>query len=576
MKKIFIPSMISIIFFSGCVTKEYANKSFENRIKYNYKVGKNVDFQKIAKERLKKDNFIDFSINKDLKSALKSLNSFDKNNIYLLKDTQNNIVFPQLSTKDSEKLKINTFLKLKKFVEKISPYTLSIKGNPFKKGIKVVEVINKEKLKSTLYKHPIKIKGEMTLKDAITLISKTTGYSVIFDNAFDVKQNGEETAPPPAMTENPTDNESSSVEENSLPINLKPVLKTKKSDLDLNKKIIFTGNTIGELLTYLSNQFNYFVDIDYKNKLIVFKKYKTFTFNLILPDDNIDIDPSFLARDLEKRTEEFLKTIQTFVKDGVIDYSNGIIYAYLTKKDFQKISGMVNTFNKDILRTAKLKIEIYTFIVKRNSNIGLNLSIVKKALQTKLSYLSITPATITTNNGKIKYGININNQYLFLANKSSYYYRIANKIPLFINLSKNQNYIKSLKVTTTSSTSTTTQIQTEIGEIEEGKKFVILPSIYSNKVILKILYSNSANENLKEVKVGNNTVMLPTNSKQTFPSVATLNIGERKIIGIYQTYESIDNFNGTLPPDLLITRLPGNTNKKYIKELIAVVVTLEK
>jgi hypothetical protein len=583
-KKIIFSAITSIILFSGCASKDIIQNDLKKNLKSHIKYSKDINITKYLKEKNINSKFIDFSINKDLKSALATLNTFDKNNIYILKDTQTNIVFPPLTTEDSEKLKINTFKKLKKFVEKITSYTLMIKGNPFKKGIKIIEVIDKNRLKTNIFDYPFSIQGKITFRELLKEISQKTHYSILFDNRSlnsntsstnkQINKHIVNNNPGVPSLRHPSMFNNNNNTDNNLNI-------PENTDIDFNEQIVFNGKTIGELLTYLSNQFNYFIDIDYKNKIISFKKYKTFTFPIILPkDDGLSkIDSSLSSNTFKTKVDNFLKTLKSFVKDGKIEYSNGYVYAYITKKDFQTINKLINYFNKDILRTAKLKIEIYTFIVKRNTNFGVNLNFIEGKLKGILNYTAKTPLTIKNDLSKNyqKAGINLQNEYLFLGNKNSYYYQIANKIPLYIDLSKNKNYIKSLKTTTTSSTSTTTQTETEIGEIQEGQKFVILPSIYSDKVLLKILYTNTTNEELKEVKIDkDNTIMLPTTSKESFPSVTTLRFGERKIIGIYQAYINSDDYTGFLPKDIDVIRIPGNTNQKYLREIIAVVVNVEK
>jgi len=558
MKKIVLSLSASLILFSGCAEK--FNNDFKNSLRENVKVSKDIDFSKYTKEKTNKDFYIDFSINRDLKSALNALNAIDKHNVYILDDSQENIIFPDLTTNDSKKLHINSFYKLQQFVKNTTNYLIKLK-NPFTKGIKKVIVINKEKEKYDIFNYPFSIHGRVSLQDILNQISKITHFSIVFDNG---KTNSNSSYTPLPVTNKTTETSSSASPAT-------PIVLSSKEENDIE----FNGKTIGDLLNYISNQFNYFVDVDYKNKLIIFKKYKTFTFNTIFSDVSFTNDKSKI-KTIPDYINDMLSSISSFVKDGTFKYKDGIIFARITKKDYEIVSNFIKKMNDEFSKQANLTIEIYIFALKKDIDLGADLSIIEKNIELTTNYNTNSILKVT---GYQKTATaNLNNSYLDYITKYSYFERVINKIPVTIDFNKDRSYIKSIQQTTTTSTATTTTVQTNIGNIIEGQDITIIPNIYSNKVMLKVLFTNQANEALVEKSFGqNNIVMLPTNTKKTIPANAILKFGERKIVGIYQTYIKYDDVKGLIPTDIpLISRVIGNSEVKFVRELIAVVISVNK
>ena len=562
MRKKITLSIASILLLTGC--SSLVNNEFKKNLKDDTKSAQDMNFSKYVKEKINKNYYIDFSVNKDLKSALNQLNQFDKNNIYILPSTQENIIFPSLSTYDSKKLHINNFYKLQKFVAQTTNYILKTKENPFKKGIKQVEVIDKNQAKNDIFNYPFKIHTKMTIKALLDEISKITHYSVIFkDNKITKKS---------VPNQNYTRQGGYSFSSLS---------SLKTPSFSANTVINFNGKTIGDLLTYLSNQFNYFVDIDYKNKLIIFKKYKTFTFDLLLPDnDVINSKSKSSVNSIADYTKNLMSQITSFIKDGEIKYKNGIVFAKVTKQGYETLSKFIKKINQDFSKEADIDVSIYVFALKKNIDLGSDFSFIQKDLSFITNYNStyLFKKSLSSPNVNEKINANLNNGYLHFLNKFSYFYRITNKIPLTINFTKDRSYIKSIQATTTTSNATTTTIQTNIGNITEGQTITLVPNIYSNKVFLKLLFINQANEDLAEKNIGKDqVVMLPTNTKKTIPATANLRYGEKRIVGVFQSYVKYDSLQGLLPSDIpVVSRVVGNTKIKYVRELIAVVVSVKK
>ena len=614
--KITTSLITGVLLFSGCA-KQF-NSNFKKNIKYDIDTSsKNIDMSKYIKQKSNNHFFIDFSINKDLISALNQLNQIDKNNVYVLKNKQDDIIFPTLTTNDSKKLDINSFYKLQQFIKNTTNYILTTKENPFNKGFKQVIVIDKSKLKNNIFNYPFNIHGAIPLQKILNEISKITHFSVIIQNGTQsqtqqssnpIQSTSQVTQTQSVSTQLPTQqgeqppatssNSSQPMQPQSQPIQSPTQLLSPK--INNNNIIInFNGKTIGDFLNYISNQFNYFVDINYKNKLIILKKYKTFTFNILLPDVKINNLSSASASSsssttsntatgnanftapLNEYAEGLINTVSSFITNGTFKYKNGIIFAKITKNEYLTISKFIKQINQNFMKQATLSIDIYVFAVSQNFNFGTDLSFIKNNINAITKYNSNPFMTLTknSNSGTIKRKLTVNsdNSNLYFLTKYSTLDRIINKIPITINLTKNQSYLKSIQTTTTTSTATTSTTTAQIGQIVEGEQMTIIPNIYSDKIFLDALFTNTNNEEMEEKQVGQQTIMLPTNVKKVIPITTVLKYGDKKIVGVYQSYVKYDNVKSLLPTNIpIISRVVGNNQIKYVRELIAVVVGVKK
>ena len=573
-KRIVYSIVISTLLFSGCAQRE--NNLFKEQVKTGFKIAKDINISKDIKQISLKDQYIDFSIDKDLKSALQELSNLDPDSVYLLKNNTQNIIFPNLSTADSKKLGINTFYKLKKFVAQTTPYILKLETNPFRKGIKIVEVLNKDAVKNNIEKMPLSIHGRVSLKKVLNKISEITGYNIIFKN--DSLSNTKTTA---MLTP-------SSISSKRSPI---PSAVPMFNELN-NKYIDFNGKTIGEFLTYISNQFNYFINIDYQNKLIIFQKYKTFAFPLIVPNlktnttsgltesSGAGIADTIQLSYTNNFTNNFVKSLKKLFPSDNIYYSSGTIYAYITKNDYENIAQMIKNFNQQFQKIAKVKIDVYAFLINKTFNIGSDFSLINRYIKMTTNYLSSSLATLNGQRhlkhiGTITSGsFNLNNNFIRYVKHYSFENIVVNNIPVIDTLASQRNYIQSIQTTTTTGTATSTTVQTNIGKISQGQDFVIFPKIYSNKIFLRILFKSSALDSLQEKNIAGNTIMLPAVSEKNIPINITLRYGERKIASIIQTFANANQFKGIVPLEGFI--VGGDNQHQYVRELIAVVVSAEK
>jgi len=103
----------------------------------------------------------------------------------------------------------------------------------------------------------------LTNDDALEEMSKLTGFSIVYQ----------------------TDSSSSSSTQNVSMQNI--VSQNGSNSFFEGKYTSFSGNNVADFLNLLSNNFNLYVDIDYKNKLIKFSKRKTKIFHVFVNNINM-------------------------------------------------------------------------------------------------------------------------------------------------------------------------------------------------------------------------------------------------------------------------------------------------
>ena len=588
MKRKFIISTVVasvLVLFSGCGEK-YSQVEFNKQVKKGLLESKNSDITKYIKQIKLKDTFIDFSINKRLSDALNKLNQMNKYNVYILQDTDNNIVFPNLTTNDSKKLHINSFKKLQDFVNKTTPYFIKIKSNPFLKGIKIVKVYNKDSLKNDIKNYPFSVHSEIDISTLLNKISQLTGYNVVINKGNIRASFSSPNMTPPSVGNSPSGSSPKNVvtpPSMSMPTSL-------PMPTNLNQKIMFKGKTIGEFLNYLSNDLNYFVTIDYKHKLIIFNKYKTFTFPLILTNlqstttagldksssqnaSNTNLQYSYTSQFIST----FINSLKGFAPNSKIVYdASGVIYAKTTKKDLNVISKLIKNFNNQFLKEANIKVDIYAFLLSKKYVFGTDLSFKGNHISLITNYLSHNIVTATKNAGKVSrtLGINSDNSFIKYVKHYSFQNMYINNMPQLIDLTSDRSYIESIKTTTTTNTASSTAVQTQIGHIIQGQSLILFPKIYSNKIMLRILFKNSTNDAIEEKVINKNTIMLPTISQRNIPINAVLRFGEKKVIGVFETLTDANQFQGIVPIENFI--VGGTKNHQFVKEAIAIVISVNK
>lgn len=583
--KLLVPVLIGIL-FSGCSSKvaphgEF-NSEFEDFTNENFKKVTSKNYLKDSiEESLNSKQYINLDNTKRLSFALEELGSFDGSSYMISQDSEDIFLH---AVKSSHKLGIDTFDKLNQYIQDTSNYFIYIKDNRFVNDrIKTVSLKNKEVFKQNLNDIPFTIDGKMAIADILEQLKEVSGFNII---AKDLPEDDDK------KNKNPTTT-----------INNNKLFGTNSVDtLFDNVYISFSGNTIMELLNYISTSFNIYVDVDYETKTIVFQKVKSKMFNISLNNieysGSLDVKKSVkndvggsggndekaiktkiemnILDSLEKDMQAMLK--KSPVKNNSISFNKTIGSVFITadKQTMQDISLLVDNFNNVFEKQIDFQLEVYEFSVDKEFDMAVALGATIKSGAVNGSFLSSTVAGSMFNVGSNAQngitGSKLNNSTVKLLKQTRHGYILKNSIPYSIDVTNSKSYVKTVTTeTTTSSGISTTKTTPTTSEINEGTVLSILSKINGNKIEFNIQPKIVRLNGIETAVYDGNSITLPDISTNTFNSNIMMENGEKKVIGYLTTYDDTNNYSGMVPVENFI--LGGSRTKTYFRKETVFVVS---
>lgn len=589
-KKFILLGSMGMVLFSGCVgSSQYISQNFSKQVKLEVNNNKFDEQNEKFFQNLEIDNkekYLDLSSIRTLRQALKELSKIT-GKVYYLKGSEE-LTLPSQDLQGSRLLDINSLKKLQKYIEittnkklvvvnqnstnnkpnkkeyfdkikmikesKIIPNTPKVKKHKkIFKNLVILELKDQNKILKDFSNINFEVSGEQSIGDLLKTLAKITGYSIVYK--YDDSSN----------------NQSSTQETSFIPF---------------SKNIVFyKGNNVADFLNYLSNMYDVYVNVDPDKKLITFYKYKTKMFSLITPNisielnDNVNTDKTIINPINDKLnyslTEKFINSLKNLLSSDknskILTTDNGLIVVKTTKNNMETIEKMFEKFNNMYSKQVKIKLELYEFLLSKNYNYGIDLNYKDNKNNFVTNYISnIIYSTMPNKYWKIN--MNANSNIIRFDKKYFYTFNVINNIPLSLDIQDKKDYLKSISTTTTSTTSTTTQTATEIGSVHQGQVLSVLARIIGNKVYIRTNLQVNTLNNMQTVNVNGTTLMLPSLSTKILPSTNILHFGDRKIIGMYETYANVKNYDGTLPLEGFI--VGGTNGDKYVRKLIVVVLSV--
>jgi hypothetical protein len=579
---------VLLVFFTSCVQKTQNgafNKDYNNYIKSDFNKTRTKNYVKDSiKEILNKNNNLELENPKRLSSILDNLGLIDGNN-YLLDDEAKDIFIK--SVKESYKLNINNFDKLNQYIQDTSNYFIYIKKNRFLKNrIKVVGLRNQSIYKKDLKNIPFSIDGRMSVSEVLEQLKNVSGFNVIAKNL-------------PSTKKKKTD----------VKANEKLFGNNSLDGLFNNTYISFSGNNIMELLNYISASFNLYVDVDYKNKIIIFQKLKskvfTISLNNIQYSGSLDIEKTVkndvgsdsskksISTKIELDLLDSLKVgLEDMLEKSKIDQSLlffnkavGTVFVQADKKTMKNISIIIDNFNTIFDKQIDFELEIYEFAVRKGFDVGISLGAKIdtktstgefKSNQITNSIFNIIEKAGTSSITKSIPSANLNNQFVRLLTQSRHGYILKNSIPYYMDFTTSQNYVKTIETKNeTTNNVTSTKVTPIIETTSEGTIISVLAKVNGNKIefniqpkVVNVDASNVQNFGKDEEQ---QSITLPKVSLNTFTSNIILKSDERRIIGYLTEYEDTNNYNGIVPIENFI--IGGEQSRKYFRKETVFVVS---
>ena len=573
-----------IIFLNSCSVKSL-NKDYKDYVDKNYTPSndKNRSFLKNnVKENIIHQKYIDLSIKKSISTVLKELSKID-GNVYIFKGEDIDIE----PCTNSQKLHIDSFKKLNQYIQDTTNMTMVITKNRFLKNrAKIVELKDLHSLGSNLNDVPFYLKGSVSIDDALEEMGKLTGFSIVY------KTDSKSSSSEPISTQSESPSQMADIPD-------MPNISNSSSFFE-GKYTTFSGNNVADFLNLLSNNFNLFVDIDYKNKLIIFSKKKSKIFHVFV--NNISMSGTLngqksvsgvsgasssslpitsqitinILDDLDKNLKQILSNAPGSTYS--FNKTSGQIFIKTDKKTMESITKLINDFNSIFNKQIDFQLDIYEFAVNKNFTYGVSIGgKIDKGRYTidtkggRTNELIKTIFNISKSTSNLNADVESTNNIIQLLQVTNHGYVIKNNMPYMIDLTNSKNYIKTITTTINHSVSGDTQVTTpETATISDGTILTVLPRIVGKKIELNIEPNIITINKISKETYDGNTISLPDISTNKFKSNITLQNGERRIIGYITQYQDVSDYNGILPLNHFI--IGGENNKKYIRKEIVFVV----
>jgi len=573
-KKIVLASSVCVILFSGCsFKKDQAEKNdanFDKELTRLMKVKQPNELRSDLGIVDRKEAFISFATPKTLSIALSGLSAID-GKVYYLEDGQKDIDMPILPS--GFDYKITDYNELKQMIEDLTNYSIKISKNKYLDSrVKKVVLINKlVDFKSMPFQ--ISTTANDDISDALITVMKKSKYNIMYVQNKD------------NVTESPT-------------AGLEGANIQSGIDYFKNKKIDFYGDNIGDLLDFVAESYDLFLDVYPKKKLIVFSKFKQKNFSLNFGNQRHSGDMSVsgssesatagtggestaIEIDLYKEFEEAATKIIT--GKGAAGDANGYVkvltsgkvVSLATKQNIRSISKLVDDYNKDYTQTFKVTLSFYDLLLNRNNTEGLDLDILGNQIKLLTNFTATPVATLTsaaaTSTNYKKSMLGALSKYGAVANVTEYQYHLVNHIPKYRRRTTGEDYFqKTVTVQTGTDASGNPIYKTEptVNTATEGVEFSIKATAMGENIGLGINASIKGVVEITQKTQGTETVSLVTDSNDDFVSDLILRDGERVIVDTLKINSRTDSYEGVLPLDDFI--VGGSIDGKYVRRITVV------
>ena len=573
-------SLVIASLFVGCTMKQEADNKFNKQAEVNLDNYDKKDYlinELRTRENIQGIGYVNVDTKKTVETLLGNLSLID-GKFYHLKGLD--IVVPAIKGYKN----IKSFKDLDTYIQSTTNKALLIEENKYLlNSVKTVRVVDKNSIANNFENLKINLYGKsVDLKSAFIQVSHLTGFSVVYkSNVATTSSNG-------------ASGNTSTIGLNNENVN------------DFASELIsFNDGTISQFLKYAEVSLDIYIDIDYKEKMIILSKYKSRNIPLIV--NNRDVKKTKMAsaaagaENLQSDTEgdvggitsqfefDIYKELQSSLdavignyggKNSVkIDIATGNVNIYATNDVMRQITEKIENFNDSYRKQVEVELTTMELIVNNNLELGSNITGTKTdpanglvaAIQSALTAENTPSLTLTTKKGDVG-TIKSLKDIGYVSKTTTQTYRSRNHTPFIIQSTDLTNYVENMTSTPIQTGDTTTVTQsTETAKIEVGLTAVILPKIVGDEISLYINPASTKLNSLEKESFSNLEINIPSVNISVLENEPLLRDGDKVIIGSHSIYEDADGYKGIIPIDNFI--IGGNTSKKLVKKVIVYVLS---
>jgi len=574
MQKVFLSGVCAVVLLGGCSVKnnelvvhqERSKEFLEDSEKYT--IADKINEHRIAKE------YVWIYPNMKLSSALKELGKL-QNKYYYLQGRDFEITGTQA-------FKVHDFNELNDYVKTLTNYEVEITKNLLHATLpKIVEIKEQKKatildniqFNSALYNVPAHQFSELT--------RITDGWRVI-DEA-DIK-----------------------------------------ADFNSKQYVNFRGS-LREFLEYYAKNNNIFVDLNYNNKEIVFKKFKTKHFPLSITtakyefnneiqtgidDENEKIgtksssSSSSSGKETGKMTVkssyDMLTTLTGLMKKIIddknpdeywsfFDSTNELIVKTSPEK-MQTVENIVHNINQTALKQVYMKVTIYEVTLDKKFQAGIDWGYLNNVTDSSGNLIRVTAAnssgTMATIDGTLaspsvfKYageGLNVGltalNQFGDANILEQAPMMTTNNIPAVHSLIDRETFISDYSTTSTASVGSESSV--EQSKAVGGSYIYVKPTVFQDKIFMELRLVRATVDDILKQNFGTSGqfVQSPQDSRNILTQNITVNSGERIVIGGLIKKKNKRSYKGMSPDgNSVLATLTGINGQDYLNKEIVIVI----
>jgi len=274
--------------------------------------------------------------------------------------------------------------------------------------------------------------------------------------------------------------------------------------------------------------------------------------------------------------EDVTKTVQSMLStEGRVSFNKTQGKVTITDNDYtlSQIRGYVKNLNDDAFKQVTVDFKIVNLKLDDSRDLGVNMNFINDKLSFNLGNGAITAdngfGNISWANGNDKVLLNVLDKLGTVKVDTNISVVTANNMPVPVQVTQNQAYIKERKIESGSTDSDPIE-EVTTDTVSQGVTATITPKAMGQNVLLNYSMNLAVIDSL-ETAPGDTKIQLPITSTKNFVQRLTMRNGESKVIAAFEKTDSKTGSKHPLNPSLWF--IGGQETFSKEKEIILLIAT---